>query len=63
MARTQVILDLLHGGNPKRAMKVDGLHDTTLDQNGNPATPNPGYRQPTAYQPPTALRLGIQVDF
>jgi hypothetical protein len=63
LGRTQVILDLLHVGNPREAVKVDEMHYTTLDENGNPATPNPQYRDAVAYQPPMAIRLGMQLDF
>jgi hypothetical protein len=46
-----------------KSLKVDELHYSTLDENGNPGEANPAYRQPTAYQPPMAVRLGMQVDF
>jgi hypothetical protein len=59
----QFLLDLLHVGNPRRAVTVDELHYATLDENGNPASPNARYRQATAYQPPMAVRLGIQAGF
>jgi len=58
-----VLLDLLHVGNPRRAVTVDELHYATLDENGNPATPNSNYKRATAYQPPMAARLGIQASF
>ena len=63
VARTQVILDLLHIGNPRRAVTVDEAHYTTQDEGGNPATPNPMYKRATAYQSPMAVRLGMQIDF
>ena len=62
-SRTQVHLDLLNVGNPRRTVLVDETHYMTLDADGNPATPNPMYRHPVAYQPPMAARLGMQVDF
>lgn len=61
--RAQVILDLLHVGNPRRVETVDEIHYMTMDENGDPASPNPQYRQATAYQPPMGVRLGMQVDF
>ena len=56
-------MDFLHIGNPRGASVVDEVHYRTLDENGNPATPNPNYKQPTAYQPPMAVRLGVQASF
>jgi hypothetical protein len=38
------------------------MHYTTQDESGNPASPNPMYKQATAYQPPMAVRLGVQID-
>jgi len=61
--RTKLQLDLLHVGNPRRATWVDELHYTSLDANGNLETVNPQYKQPRAYQPPMAARLGIQASF
>jgi hypothetical protein len=59
----QAVLDLLHVGNPRRAVWVDESHYLTLDENGNPGSPNPNYKQPIAYQPPMAARLGLEVNF
>jgi len=59
----QAVLDLLHVGNPRRAVWVDESHYLTLDANGNPGSPNPNYKQPIAYQPPMAARLGLEVNF
>jgi hypothetical protein len=54
---------VLHLGNPRRATRVDEIRYTTLDQNGNPASPNPQYKQPLAYQAPMAARVGVEVSF
>jgi hypothetical protein len=62
-SRARIQADVLHVGNPRRAVRVDELHYLTTDENGNPATPNPNYRRPTAYQPPMAARVGVQVGF
>lgn len=62
VSRASVVLDLLHVGNPRRTVRVDELHYSTLDENGNPTTPNPMYKRATAYQPPMATRLGVQFD-
>jgi hypothetical protein len=57
----QLLLDMLHIGNPQRAVWVDEVH-YIYDDDGNWAA-NPNYKQPKAYQPPMALRLGIQATF
>ena len=31
-------------GNPRRTMRVDEIRYTTLNLNGNPASPNPQYK-------------------
>ena len=59
----RIILDVLHVGNPRGVTRVDEMHYTMLDQNGNPASPNPQYKQPVAYQAPMAARLGIEISF
>jgi hypothetical protein len=54
---------MLHIGNPHRATRVDEAHYSTLDTDGNPARPDSFYKEPVAYQPPMAARLGVQVSF
>lgn len=61
--RSRVVLDVLHVGNPRGTTLVDEMHYTTLDQNGKPASPNPQYKQPKAYQAPMGARLGIEISF
>jgi carboxypeptidase family protein len=61
--RSRVMLDVLHVGNPRRTTRVDEMHYPTLDQNGNPASPNPQYRQPVTYQAPMGARLGVEISF
>jgi hypothetical protein len=59
----RIVLDALHVGNPRIATRVDEVHFTTRDDSGNPASPNPQYRQPVAYQAPMAARLGVEITF
>ena len=61
--RARVVLDALHVGNPRGVTRVDEVHYTTLDANGNPASPNPQYKQPVAYQAPMAARVGLEVSW
>jgi hypothetical protein len=53
----RVVLDLLHVGNPRTVVGVDQWRGL------GSADANPNYLQPTAYQPPMAARLGMEVSF
>jgi len=44
-------------------VRVDQTHYQGLDAQGNQITANPDYLRPTAFQPPVAARLGIEVSF
>jgi hypothetical protein len=57
--RARLQADVLHVGNPRRAVRVEELHYLTSDRTAI----NPNYKHPTAYQPPMAARLGVQVGF
>jgi carboxypeptidase family protein/TonB-dependent receptor-like protein len=61
--KTRLQLDVLHLGDPRGSVQVDEVHYNTLDANGNPATPSPNYKKPLQYQPPMAVRLGMEVTF
>lgn len=41
--------------------KVDEWHYAGVDSNGNPILPSPNYLAPKAYQPPMAVRPGMEV--
>ncbi len=56
-------LDLLHVGNPRTTVRVDQIHFQAIDAEGNQITPNPNYLLPTAFQPPMAARLGMELRF
>jgi hypothetical protein len=58
-SRARIQADVLHVGNPRRAIRVDELHYLDSDR----TAVNPNYQHPTAYQPPMAARLGVQVGF
>ncbi len=62
-ARTRVVLDVLHVGNPQTTVRQDQQHYACLDANGNQSCPNANYGQATRYQPPMAARLGVEVSF
>jgi hypothetical protein len=57
--RPRIQLDVLHVGNPRRVTRVEEHLYPTADR----TMPNPQYKQPTDYQPPMAVRLGMQVGF
>jgi hypothetical protein len=57
--RARLYVDVLHVGNPRGTTRVEELHYPTPDR----TQPNPMYKQPLAYQPPMAARMGVQVGF
>jgi hypothetical protein len=63
VARTRVIMDFLHLGNPRETVLVDQRHYYAEDANGNPTNVNSNYLAPTAYQPPMTARLGLEISF
>ena len=56
-------LDAFHLASPRKPVRYDDVHYRLLDSSGNQIDPNPTYRMPTAYQPPMAVRLGMEVGF
>jgi hypothetical protein len=59
----RLILDLLHVGNPREAVRFDQLHYLGYDEEGNPDFPNPNYGVANFWQPPMMVRLGLEVGF
>jgi hypothetical protein len=55
--RGGLLLDLLHLGNPREAVRLDEHHLLP------PGVENPAYLQPVAFQPPMTARLGLEVSF
>lgn len=62
-AEPQVLLDLFHVGNPRRAVGLDQVHYTGIDEMGNQAGANVNFGKVTRYQPPMSARLGLVVGF
>jgi hypothetical protein len=56
---SRLILDVLHLGSEREAVDFDQVKNFT-ENGGNP---NPTYGQPTRFQPPMAVRLGLEVGF
>lgn len=63
VAHPKLILDIFHIGNPRIPVDFDQVHYSSVDQNGNQATPNPYYMKTTQYEPPMTVRLGLEVNF
>jgi hypothetical protein len=61
--QTRLVMDLLHVGSPRKVVRFDEIHYFALDEDGNQINPNPTYSQPVRYQPPMAMRLGMELDF
>jgi hypothetical protein len=59
----RLIVDLLHVGSPRKETNYDQVHYTGQDENGNQINPSPTYGLATAYQPPFAVRLGLEIGF
>jgi hypothetical protein len=59
----KVTVDFLHLGSRERPVLYDETHYFGLDEDGNQTNPSPNFLQPTRYQPPMAVRLGIEVGF
>jgi hypothetical protein len=57
----RIVLDVLHLGNPRTAVRFDQQRWELLDAAGRQSRTNRNYRQPTAYQPPMTMRLGIEI--
>lgn len=62
-AHTRVTLDLLHVASQRKAIRYDEVHYRALDGGGGELDPNPNWRMPIAFQPPMAVRLGVEAGF
>lgn len=62
-APARLILDVFNLGNPREAVAFDQVQFYSLDGDGNPANFNPNYGEPTAFQLPVSVRLGVEVGF
>ncbi len=62
-APARLILDVFNLGNPREAVAFDQMRYFRLDEDGNPANFNPDYGEPTLYQLPVSVRLGLEIGF
>jgi hypothetical protein len=59
----RLILDAFHVGSRRTPVNYEQIHYYSLDENGQNINANPFYGQPSHFQPPMALRLGMEVNF
>ena len=62
-APARLILDVFNLGNPRTAVAFDQMRFYSRDGDGNPTNFNPDYGEPTAFQLPASVRLGVEVGF
>jgi hypothetical protein len=61
--RPRLIVDLMHVASQRKPLAYDEVHYFALDGEGHQTQPNPNYLKPVHYQPPMAVRLGVEIDF
>ena len=59
----RVIVDVLHIGNPRRAVWIDQHKFRAVDEQGHQISENPNFGAPLAYQPPMAVPFGFDWSF
>jgi hypothetical protein len=60
---TRLLLDVFNVGSPRTPLAYDDVCCFTLTDEGHQADINDNYLEPTRYQPPMTVRLGIEVGF
>jgi hypothetical protein len=61
--KPRVTVDLLHVASQRKPVNYDQQHFYGIAEDGTPIDPNPNYGRPTRYQPPMAVRLGLEIGF
>lgn len=61
--RPRLVMDVFHLFSQREPVKYDQIRNYGQDDLGNPVDFNPTYGLATRYQPPTAVRLGMEIDF
>jgi len=59
----RLVLDVLHLGSQEEVVWTDQVRYQGQDQDGNQILPNPNFGHSLRYQPPTSLRVGLEVSF
>ena len=60
--RPTFTVDVFHLASQRKPVRFDEVHYRALDAAGNQINPNPNYGEPTAFQPPMAVRVGFQTN-
>ncbi len=61
--KPRLMLDAFHIGSRRTPVAYEQVHYFSLDENGANINLNPLYGKATRYQPPMAVRLGMEIDF
>jgi hypothetical protein len=59
----KLTVDVLHVASQRKPVGFDQQSFFGMDANGNSIDPNPFYGRATRYQPPMAVRVGVEVAF
>ncbi|MBN1443119.1 MAG: TonB-dependent receptor [Planctomycetes bacterium] len=60
----RLLVDIFHLGSQREAVLYDMIHYRNIDPgDGSQIDPNPNYGQPIRFQPPMAVRVGVDLDF
>ena len=59
----KLTIDWLHIASQRRPVTYDQMHYYGTDEEGNQTDPNPRYMKATGWQPPMAVRMGVEVPF
>jgi hypothetical protein len=59
----KVTVDFLHIGSQRTPVTYDQQHYFSGDSPANQSNPNPRYLQPTQFQPPMSVRVGVEIVF
>jgi len=62
-AATRLVLDIFNVGSPRTAVAYDQIWAFTMTESGGQTDLNPNYAQPTRFQAPMSVRLGVEVGF
>jgi len=59
----RITIDFLHVASQRRPVAFEELHYFDVSESGEQIHPNPLYGQPIGWQPPMAVRVGVEVQF
>ena len=59
----KISIDFLHLASQRQPVTFEELHYFDVSDTGTQIHPNPHYGQPTTWQQPMAMRMGVEVQF